>query len=90
MLPQDVLHITVFLTGDHGIPYLGVSHSLKLIKVKEERGTFLEKQYLIMFLQEHALLFRIVLNWDEYKRDKYDYICDEMERDLFGFVWFSR
>ena len=62
MLPQDVLHITVFLTGDHGIPYLGVSHSLKLIKVKEERGTFLEKQYLIMFLQEHALLFRIVLN----------------------------
>lgn len=43
-----------------------------------------------MFLQERALLFRIVLNWDEHERDKYDYICDEMERDLFGFVWFSR
>ena len=86
MLPQGVLHITALLTGEHGISYLGVSHSLKLIKVKEEQGTFLQKQYLIIFLQEHALLFRFELNEDEHKRDKYDCICDEMERDLFGFV----
>ena len=43
-----------------------------------------------MFLQEHALFFRFELNEDERKHDKYDYICDEMECDLFGFVWFSR
>ena len=61
-MPQGVLHITMFLTGEHSISYLGVSRSLKLIKVKREKGTFLQKQYLIMFLQERALLFRIVLN----------------------------
>ena len=40
-----------------------------LYKANKEHGTFLQKRYFIMFLQEHAVLFWDRCNYDINERD---------------------